>query len=464
MVLARSSHVDTSDPIDFEAFAATLSGRLLRPGDAEYDVARLTQNRAYNRYPAAIVRAADASDVARAISLAREAGLDLAVRSGGHSVAGHSTADDALMLDLSGMKGLHVDPVRRLVWAQPGLTAGEVTNALAEHGLAVPFGDTSSVGIAGLTLGGGIGYLVRKYGLAIDNLVSAELVTADGRLLIASERQNPELFWAIRGGGGNFGVITRFVYRAQPVSTVFGGAIFLPGTRDVIASIMPLAEAAPEELSVIAFVMHAPPAPFIPADRVGELSVMLTFVYAGDQADGEVAIAPFRALAEPIADLAGPMPYPGIYAFTEEGAKPEAFIVRSAFLDRLDERVVDTIIKYMSRATTPGAMIQLRGLGGAMARVPSAATAFAHRAARVLFAIITVYEGPAEPHVAWTEELFDVIRPQARGVYSNFLGNEGAQRLREAYPAATYERLAALKHRYDPANLFRLNQNIAPAS
>jgi FAD/FMN-containing dehydrogenase len=463
MVLARGRHLDASDPIDFDAFAATLSGRLLRPGDPEYDSARLTQNRAYNRYPAAIVKAADASDVARAVSLARDAGLDLAVRSGGHSVAGHSTADDALMLDLSGMKGLHIDPVRRLVWAQPGLTAGEVTNALAEHGLAVPFGDTSSVGIAGLTLGGGIGYLVRKHGLAIDNLVSVELVTAHGRLLIASERQNPELFWALRGGGGNFGVATRFVYRAQPVSTVFGGAIFLPGTRAVIESIMPLAEAAPEDLSVIAFVMHAPPAPFIPADRVGELSVMLTFVYAGDPAGGEAAIAPFRALAEPIADLAGPMPYPGIYAFTEEGAKAEPFVVRSAFLDGLDERVVDTIIEYMSRATTPGAMVQLRGLGGAMARVPAGATAFGHRSARVLFAVITVFEGPAEPHVAWTEALFDAVRPLARGVYSNFLDDEGEGRIREAYPAETFVRLAEVKRRYDPSNLFRLNQNIAPA-
>ena len=464
MVLARSSHLDAPDPIDFDAFAASLNGRLLRPGDADYDTARLTQNRAYNRYPVAIVQAADASDVARAVTLARETGLDLAVRSGGHSVAGHSTADDALMLDLAGMKALHIDPVRRLVWAQPGLTAGEVTNALAEHGLAVPFGDTSSVGIAGLTLGGGIGYLVRKYGLAIDNLVSVELVTADGRLLIASERQKPELFWAVRGGGGNFGVITRLVYHAQPVSTVFGGALFLPGTREVIASIMPLALAAPEELSVIAFVMDAPPAPFIPADRVGELSVMLTFVYAGDPVDGEAAIAPFRALAEPIADLAGPMPYPGIYAFTEEGAKPDAFLVRSAFLDTVDDQTVDTIIEYLSRATTPGAMIQLRGLGGAIARVPAGATAFAHRAAQVLFAVITVYEGAAEPHVAWTEELFDVVRPQARGVYSNFLGNEGTERLHEAYPTATYQRLAELKRRFDPANLFRLNQNIAPAS
>ena len=338
-----------------------------------------------------------------------------------------------------------------------------MTNALAEHDLAIPFGDTSSVGIAGLTLGGGIGYLVRKYGLAIDNLVSVELVTADGRLLLASERQNPDLFWAIRGGGGNFGVVTRFVYRAQPVSMVFGGAIFLPGTRSVLESIMPLAEAAPEELSVIAFVMHAPPAPFIPADRVGELSVMLTFVYAGDPAAGEAAIAPFRALAEPIADLAGPMPYPGIYAFTEPGARPEPFVIRSAFLGGTDERVVDAIIDSMSRATSPGAMIQLRALGGAMARVPAGATAFAHRSARVLFAIITVFEGPAEPHVAWTEAVFDTIRPHATGVYSNFLADEGDSRLREAYPSATYERLAEVKRRYDPANLFHLNQNIAPA-
>jgi FAD/FMN-containing dehydrogenase len=216
MVLARSSHLDAFAPIDFDAFAATLNGRLVRPGDPDYEAARQVHNRAYERYPAVVVKAADASDVARTIALARDTGLDLAIRGGGHSLAGHSTGDDAIVLDLSPMRALHIDPARRLVWVQPGLTAGEVTNALAEHGLAVPFGDTGNVGIAGLTLGGGIGYLVRKHGLAIDNLVSVELVTADGRLLIASERQNPELFWAVRGGGGNFGVATRFVYRAQP--------------------------------------------------------------------------------------------------------------------------------------------------------------------------------------------------------------------------------------------------------
>jgi FAD/FMN-containing dehydrogenase len=209
--------------------------------------------------------------------------------------------------------------------------------------------------------------------------------------------------------------------------------------------------------------MHAPPAPFIPVDRVGELSVMLTFVHAGDSPAGEQAIAPFRALAEPIADLAGVMPYPGIYAFTEPGAKPEPFIVRSAFLDRVDDTTVDSIVEYMSRATSPGAMIQLRALGGAMARVPASATAFAHRAAKVMLAIITPFEGPAEPHVGWTEALFDTIRPQATGAYSNFLADEGEERIYEAYPAATYERLADVKRRYDPANLFRLNQNIKPA-
>jgi FAD/FMN-containing dehydrogenase len=463
MALARSSHLDAFAPIDFDAFAATLNGRLVRPGDSEYEAVRRVHNRAYERYPAAVVQAADASDVARTIALARDAGLDLAVRGGGHSLAGHGTGDDAIVLDLSPMKALHIDPTRRLVWAQPGLTAGEVTNALAAHGLAVPFGDTANVGIGGLTLGGGIGYLVRKHGLAIDNLVSVEVVTADGRLIIASERQNPDLFWAVRGGGGNFGVVTRFVYRAQPVDTVLAGALVLPATRAVLEGLVPAAEAAPEELSVIAFVMHAPPAPFIPAERVGELVVFATLVYAGDPGSGQAAIAPFRALAEPIADLVSPMPYPGIYAFTEEAGKPGPAVTRSAFLGDMDDRTVDAIVEYMARATSPAAMVQIRVLGGAMARVPAAATAFAHRSARVMLAIITPFQGQSQPHVGWTEALFDAIRPATSGVYANFLENEGDERIRDAYPTATYDRLADVKRRYDPANLFRLNQNIRPA-
>ena len=272
---------DAAD-IDLDSFAASLTGTLLRPDAPEYDEAREVQNAGVDRRPAFIVEAADAADVSRTVSLAAETGVELAIRAGGHSLAGYSATDGGILLDLRAMKGLHIDPDRRLAWAQPGLTAIEYTEAAAAHGLATPFGDSGSVGIAGLTLGGGIGWLVRKYGLAIDNLVSAEVVLADGRIVTASEDRNPDLFWAIRGGGGNFGVVTRFQYRLVPVGQVLGGALFLPLTRDVLRGLVPIAAAAPDELSTITFVMATPPLPFVPEELHFRPSVIVMFVHASD--------------------------------------------------------------------------------------------------------------------------------------------------------------------------------------
>src|SRR5262245_59274887 len=253
-------------PIDIDSLVASLTGEVIRPDDESFDEARHIHNTLVDKRPSLIVRAADAADVARAVTFARDHGLELAVRAGGHSVAGHSTTEGGLLIDLSAMKGLHIDAERRLAWAQPGLTAGEYTAAAAAHGLATPFGDTGSVGLGGLTLGGGIGWLVRKHGLTIDSLVQVELVTADGRIVTASEQRNPDLFWAVRGGGGNFGVATRFVFKLHEVGTVLGGALFLPLTREVLAGLQPVAEAAPEELTTITFVMGVPPLPFVPAE------------------------------------------------------------------------------------------------------------------------------------------------------------------------------------------------------
>jgi FAD/FMN-containing dehydrogenase len=465
MALARIPTRDPNGPRDLAAFAAGITGTVIRPEDPEFDAARLVHNAVYDRRPCLIVRVASAADVARTVVYAREQGAEIAIRGGSHSLAGHGTSDGGIVVDLSGMKGLHIDPERRLAWAQAGLTAGEVTVAAAAHGLAVPFGDTATVGIGGLTLGGGIGWLVRKFGLTIDALVAVDVVTADGRLVTASADENSDLFWAVRGGGGNFGVVTRFQFRLFPVDQVLGGILFLPPTRDVLRSLVPIASRAPEELSVIATLMAAPPAPFVPEEHQGKPVLAILFVYAGDPEDGMAAIAPFRQVASPLAEVVAPMPYPAIYEFTKAGEQRGSSVIRSVFLDTLDDATIDTMLRFTSSQSSPMAMTQIRVLGGAMSRVPATATAFAHRDAGVMVALITPFaeaaDGPV--HTAWTEEYLAALRPSATGVYANFLGDEGDARVREAYPGVTYQRLAQVKRRYDPDNLFRLNQNIRPA-
>ncbi len=462
---ASPAAVPALTPEVLEAFAASLTGTLVVPGDEAFDEARQVHNSRFDRVPTIVVRAADAADVARTVTLASETGLELAVRSGGHSLAGHGTSEGGIVLDLSPMKGLLIDPDRRLAWAQPGLTAGEVTAAAAEHGLAVPFGDTGSVGIGGLTTGGGIGFLTRKFGLTIDNLVAAEIVTADGRILTVDEERHPDLFWAIRGGGGNVAVVTRFVYRLVDVGLVLGGGLVLPATADVIAGLVQAAKAAPDELTLINFVMPAPPAPFIPPDRVGELAVMVLGVHAGDLEAGAAAWAPIRALAEPIADLVGPMPYPAIYQFTAEGAARGGGSIRSWFADDVDLADAQTIVEFMQHGPSPAVITQIRVLGGAMARVDADATAFAQRDAGVLVAAMAMFEidGDPTPSDTWTSAFFSAFLSRMTGVYANFLGAEGEERIRSAYPNGAYESLAAIKRRHDPSNLFRLNQNIRPA-
>jgi FAD/FMN-containing dehydrogenase len=454
------------DALDLDAFEAGLRGSIVFPGSPDYDLARQVNHANADGRPALIVRAADASDVADTVDLARESGLTLSVRGGGHSLAGYGTNDGGIVLDLGPMKGLHIDPERRLAWAQPGLTAKEYSVAAAAHGLATPFGDTGSVGIAGLTLGGGIGWLVRKFGLAIDALVAVEIVTADGRQVTASADSHPDLFWAVRGGGGNFGVVTRFQFKLYPVGEILGGALFMPATRDVLRSLVPIAASAPEELTTISFMIALPPAPFVPAELVGTISIAIMFVWSGDPAAGQAALQPFRDVASPLVELAMPMPYPGIYQMLESAEMRSLAVHRSRFLSTLDDDAVDAILAAMAEPSSPMAMIQMRVLGGQMARVGATETAFAHRDAAVMALIITLYDDPSTEaaHVAWTEALHEKLATNDVGVYSNFLDAEGEERIRAAYPAGTYERLADVKRRYDPANLFHLNQNIRPAT
>jgi FAD/FMN-containing dehydrogenase len=439
------------------------SGDVIAPDDAGYDAARTLFAGNFDKRPAVIVRPVDAGEVAAVVSLAAETGAELAVRSGGHSGAGHSGSDGGIVLDLSSMKSLEIDVAGRTAWAETGLTAGEYSEAAAKHDLATGFGDTGSVGIGGITLGGGIGYLVRKRGMTIDDLLTADVVTADGELLRVDDESHPDLFWAIRGGGGNFGVATRFRFRLHEVGTVYGGILMLPATVDTITGFLEAASAAPEELSTIANVMKAPPMPFIPEEHHGKLAIFALMVHSAGGDAGERAVAPFRALAEPLADMLRPMPYPEIYLPEEEGYHPIA-AGRTMFVDSVERKAASTILDRIDASTAMMAVTQIRVLGGAMARVPADATAFAHRRSKLMVTCAALVERTDDlpAHEPWVVELADTLRGDSQDVYVNFLGDEGEERVRGAYPGATWDRLREIKQRYDPTNLFRLNQNIPP--
>jgi len=441
-----------------------ISGRVIGPQDAEYDKARTSFYGGFDRRPAAIVRVANANDVSRVISFARESGTEFVVRSGGHGVAGYAAPHGGIVLDLKEMKALEIDAERRTAWAETGLTAVEYTGAADAHGLATGFGDTGSVGIGGITLGGGVGYLVRKHGLTIDDVLAADIVTADGKLLRVDAETHPDLFWAIRGGGGNFGVVTRFHYRLHEVGTIVGGMLMLPATPDVVQSFIALAEAAPEELTTIANVMTAPPMPFIPAEQHGKLVIFGMLCYAGPVEAGERAVAPFRALATPIMDMVKPGRYPEMYPPDDENYHPIG-TSRTMFIESVDRGVAETIVEHLGATDAMMRVAQLRVLGGAMARVPVDATAFAHRKSRIMVNCAALYERPDQETVykPWVTRFAEALKQNDSGAYVNFLVDEGEARVRAAYPGPTWDRLAAIKRRYDPTNLFRLNQNIPPA-
>lgn len=438
---------------------------MIRPDDPEYDKARTVFIGGVDRQPAVIVRAADTADVARVVTLARETGMELAVRSGGHSGAAHCVSEGGIVLDLRDMRALDIDVKDRTAWVQPGLTAGEYSVAADAHGLATGFGDTGSVGIGGITLGGGVGYLVRKHGLTIDDLLAADIVTADGQLLHVDAKTHPDLFWAIRGGGGNFGVATRLKLRLHPVGTIVGGMLMVPATPDVVRKFIALAEAAPEELSTIGNVMPAPPMPMVPAEHHGKLVIFAMLCYAGEVEAGERAVAPFRALATPLMDTVKPSRYPEMYPPDDEAYHPIAS-GRTMFIDSVDQGVAETIMEHLKAGTAAMNVAQLRVLGGAMARVPVDATAFAHRRSKIMVNVAAVYErlDEAAAHEPWVTGFVNALRQGDTGAYVNFVNDEGPARVRDAYPGPTWDRLTRIKRRYDPTNLFRLNQNIPPGA
>jgi FAD/FMN-containing dehydrogenase len=447
-----------------QQLGSDFAGRVITPGDADYDDIRTVFPGGIDRRPAAIVRPVDSYEVARVVTFARDGGVGLAVRAGGHSPAGHGLADGGVTLDVRDLRELEIDEQAQTAWAGAGLLAGEYTEAAAEHGLATGFGDNGTVGISGITLGGGVGFLSRAHGMTIDQLLAAEIVTADGEILEVDDQRHPDLFWAIRGGGGNFGVVTRLKFRLEEVDGVVGGILILPASAETVSGFAAAAAAAPDQLSTIANVMPAPPMPFVPAERHGELVVMAFLCHSGSEEDGQAAIEPFRALAEPVADMVAPIPYPKMYPPEQEGFHPTA-ITRTMFLDRVDEGTAATIVERLRSSDAAMRATQLRVLGGAIAQVPNDATAYAHRDSNVLCNVVSFYEGPDDKSArrAWVEEFAGEIEQDDTGAYPNFLGDDGAERIRAAYPGATWDRLTAVKRRYDPENLFRSNHNIPPA-
>ena len=452
-----------TEPIDL--LRKQVVGDILTASHPEYDAARKVVAMTVNRFPYAIVRVQSAEDVAATVDFAREIGFPLSIRSGGHSIAQYTVIDDAVVIDFSAMKRVSVDPASGIAKVQAGATSADIVAAAGPHGLALTTGDTPSVGIGGLTTGGGIGFMVRKYGLAIDNLLSAQVVLADGSIVTASNESHPSLFWAIRGGGGNFGVITEFTFQLARVGTVLGGDIMLPASREVVRAYLEYIESAPEDLTIISQIMQAPPAPYVPADRVGEVVLHMLVMWTGSLEDGEKALAPLRALATPVADTIHPMEYGDIYQYTEPYTMPHGASIRMMFADGLSDRVIDEALAAIARASSPFGMFHIRGMGGAMARVAPDATAFAHRQRKLFVSIINVWLDPsetAETHQQWTASLWDKIKDEGNGVYVNFLEREGNARIHEAYPGETYERLVNVKTAYDPDNLFQFNQNIQP--
>ena len=450
-----------------ENLRGRLLGPLITPTDIDYAAARRVWNKEFDRRPAAIIRALDAMDVKFGLTFAREHGLPVAVRSGGHSLAGFSSVDQGVVLDLSLLKRVSIDAATATASVQPGVTSERLAPLAAEYGLGLSTGDAPTVGIGGLTLGGGIGFMVRQYGLTIDSLLSAEVVTANGRIVTASPTEHPDLFWALRGGGGNFGVVTSFQFQLRPVGTVVGGAIVTPATGRSVRTYLEHAANAPDGLTTITFLLNAPPLPFVPSHLVGTPVLLVLAVFVGDLEAGRAALDPLRRLGPETVDVTGPMPYPAIFDFTRDPTVSSHHYGRSTFLDDIPEHLAERLVDHVRRGTSPLSFVQLRPLGGALARVPVEATAFAHRNRRFMLSIINDWDGPdadnSAPHRAWVDDLWQSVQPLGSGVYVNFLEGDERHRMHQAYPSQTYARLADVKRRYDPDNVFRLNQNITPA-
>jgi FAD/FMN-containing dehydrogenase len=461
------------DTVQAEAaagLAEDFGGDLIQPSDASYDGARSVFNGMIDRRPAVIARPTGAADVVAAVTYAREHELPVAIKCGAHSVGGHSTADDALLLDLSRLKGVHVDAARGTARAAGGVQWGEYDRETQAFGLHTPGGRVTTTGVGGFTLGGGYGWTSPKFGLTCDNLVSADVVTADGRLVTASETQNEDLFWGLRGGGGNFGVVTSFEFRLHPLGPIIlGGMIVftLEQAADAMAAYAEMVESAPDGLGTAAAMLTAPPEEFVPEHLHGKPALGFIISYAGDPDEGAKVVAPLKAVG-PAVDLVGPMPYRVLQAMIDPMAPPGLRNYwRGLHLKGLDEDVIETYLRFPTEGLSPLSFLILFQHGGAVSRVPDDATAFSHRDAKFMLHPIAVWESPADDdrHIGWVREVTDAFEPHLTGgVYLNFMADVGEDRVRAGYGDDKYERLTALKAKYDPDNTFRFNQNIAPAT
>jgi FAD/FMN-containing dehydrogenase len=452
--------------------ASGLDGTLVTPGDPDYEDARHIWNHMIDKRPAAIVRAASVDDVVRAVSFAGSEGLPVAVRCGGHSIAGFSTCDDGLVIDLGALSQVTVDPEKQTAVVGGGASWGTIDAATQKHNLATVGGLVSSTGIGGFATGGGIGHLSRKYGLTCDNVLSVEIVTADGQVLHASEGENSDLFWAVRGGGGNFGVITSFEMQLYPLGPlVLGGFAWFPAEEaaQVIARYRDATAKAPDELTVMLALDTAAPAPFLPESVHFKKIVACGGLWAGRPEDGEKAIAPFRELGTPIADIWGPMPYVGLQsAFDPFFGRGAANYFTSAFMDDIPAAAADDLVEFHRRAADFPVQteLHLHHMGGAISRVPADATAFHNRTSPYIFNVIARTESAADlpPHVEWARAARDAMAVYGPGdMYVNFTGEADEVRTKKSYPAGTYARLQKVKDAYDPTNMFRFNQNIRPS-
>ncbi|MGZ4109836.1 MAG: FAD-binding oxidoreductase [Actinomycetota bacterium] len=448
-------------------FRASFGGNTFAPGDEGYDDARAVWNGSFDKRPAVIARCRTAADVADVIRFASDSGMPLAVRAGGHSLAGLSTVDDGIVLDLSSMRGVVVDPVARTARVEPGATWADFDAAAQAHGLASTGGLISHTGVAGLTLGGGIGWLMRKYGLAADNLMAAEVVTARGDVVRTNGSEEPELLWGLRGGGGNFGVVTSFEFRLHPVGPVLGGLMAFPieRGREVMQAYRVWASELPDEFTTMVVVITAPPAPFVPPELVGHKVVGIPGCWCGEPEAGHAALAPLRALG-PAFDVFGSMPYVALQSMLDEGAPPRIrSYTRSGYTADLSDGLIDAVLEHGAKMPSPFSQIHFHHMGGAVARVGEEDTAFGNRRAVFAYNINSMWVDPSEDglHETTNREVATAFGPfSTGGVYVNFLGVEGGDRIRAAYGDAKYGRLARLKKVYDPQNLFRLNQNIPP--
>ena len=453
-----------------EELRQALMGPVVAPGDADYERSRRVWNGVIDRHPALVARCASTADVVEAVRFARSERLLTAVRGGGHNVAGYGTCDGGIVIDLSAMRGVEVDAERRLARVQGGALWSDVDTAAQAHGLGVTGGLISHTGVGGLTLGGGIGWLMRKHGLTCDNLLAADLVTADGMRVRASGDENPELLWALRGGGGNFGVVTSFEFALHPVGSVYGGGILQPLEQagEFLRAYREWAPDAPDELTTLANFITVPPAPSFPADLHGRKVMAVGFCYSGSQEDGDRAIEPLRRMGAPVFETAALMPYAVRNTLQDPSAPPGLCSYwKSDYLTGLDDALIDLLVECARQATSPFSMIHVYQLGGAVARTDEDSAAYAHRSAPFVASIIAAWMDPSEDataHVDWTRQYWSRLRPHTAGTYVNFLGDEGADRVRDAYGDDTYARLAAVKAAFDPTNLFRLNHNVEPSS